>query len=73
MDFDLRQWLLILGPIFVVGVLLHGYLRMRASQNEIRMKLDKSFLTKPGEEAQVDDLNLLKAELPNGSPCDPDR
>ena len=24
MDFDLRQWLLILGPVFIVGVLLHG-------------------------------------------------
>ncbi len=66
MDFDLRQWLLILGPVFIVGVLLHGYLRMRASQNEIKMKLDKSFLSEPGQEADVDELNLLKAELPNG-------
>ncbi|MDA0977700.1 MAG: cell division protein ZipA [Proteobacteria bacterium] len=68
MEFDLRQWLLILGPIFVIGVLLHGYLRMRASQNEIKMKLDKSFLSKPGEVTDEDEdvLNLLKAELPNG-------
>lgn len=66
MDFDLRQWLLILGPVFIIGVLLHGYLRMRAGQNEIRMKLDKDFLSKSGEEAGVDDLNLLRAELPNG-------
>lgn len=66
MDFDLRQWLLILGPAFVVGVLLHGYLRMRAGQNGLRMKLDKNFLSGPGEERDLDDLNLLKAELPNG-------
>ncbi|MBL6690572.1 MAG: cell division protein ZipA [Pseudomonadales bacterium] len=66
MDFDLRQWLLILGPVFIVGVLLHGYIRMRAGQNEIRMKLDKDFLSKPGEEPSLDDLNLLRAELPNG-------
>lgn len=66
MDFDLRQWLLILGPVFIVGVLLHGYIRMRAGQNEIRMKLDKDFLSKPGEEPNLDDLNLLRAELPNG-------
>ncbi len=67
MDFDLRQWLLILGPVFVAGVLVHGYFRMRAGQNEIRMKLDKSFVSKPGEEGEaVDDLNLLRAELPNG-------
>ena len=66
MDFDLRQWLLILGPLFIAGVLVHGYFRMRAGQNEIKMKLDKSFITPPGETAGVDDLSLLKAELPNG-------
>ncbi len=66
MDFDLREWLLILGPVFIVGVLLHGYLRMRSGQNNIKMKLDKSFLSEPGEDVGVDDLSLLKAELPNG-------
>ncbi len=66
MDFDLRQWLLILGPVFIIGVLLHGYYRMRASQNQIKMKLDKSFISEAGEEVNVDDLSLLKAELPNG-------
>jgi cell division protein ZipA len=66
-DFDLRQWLLILGPVFIIGVLLHGYLRMRAGQNQIRMKLDKSFLTDTGDEdVNVDDLSMFKAELPNG-------
>jgi cell division protein ZipA len=65
-DFDLREWLLILGPVFIAVVLIHGYFRMRAGQNQIRMKLDKSFLTEPGEEAGMDELNLLKAELPNG-------
>ncbi|SVB13253.1 uncharacterized protein METZ01_LOCUS166107, partial [marine metagenome] len=43
-DFDLRQWLLILGPVIIIGVLLHGYLRMRAGQNELKMQLDKSFV-----------------------------
>ncbi len=68
MDFDLREWLLILGPIFIVGVLLHGYIRMLRGQNSIRMKLDKEYLSKSGEDApeSVDDLSLLKAELPNG-------
>ena len=66
MDFDLRQWLLILGPVFIFGVLLHGYLRMRAGQNNIRMKLDKGFLSQPGEQADPNDLNMFKAELPNG-------
>ena len=66
MDFDLRQWLLILGPIFIVGVLLHGYLRMRSGQNEIKMNLDRGFLSRSGEEPVVDELSLFKAELPNG-------
>ena len=66
MDFDLRQWLLILGPIFIIGVLLHGYFRMRSGQNDIKMKLDRRFLSKQGEGDDVDDLSLFKAELPNG-------
>ena len=66
MDFDLRQWLLILGPIFIIGVLLHGYFRMRSGQNEIKMKLDPSFLSRQGEDHVVDELSLFKAELPNG-------
>ena len=66
MDYDLRQWLLILGPVFVIGVLLHGYFRMRSGQNDIKMKLDRSFLSRQGDEHDVDDLSLFKAELPNG-------
>ena len=66
MDYDLRQWLLILGPVFVIGVLLHGYLRMRSGQNDIKMKLDRRFLSRQGDEHNVDDLSLFKAELPNG-------
>ncbi len=66
MDFDLRQWLLIMGPIFIAGVLLHGYFRMRSGQNEIKMKLDRRFLSRQGEDHVVDELSLFKAELPNG-------
>ena len=66
MDFDLRQWLLVLGPIVIAGVLVHGYVRMRSGQNQIKMKLDKSFVSQVGETDGVDDLNLLRAELPNG-------
>jgi len=65
-DFDLRQWLLVLGPIFIVGILLHGYVRMRSGQSDLKMKLDKSFLSGPGESHDVDELNMFKAELPNG-------
>ncbi len=66
MDFGLREWLLILGPIIVVGVLLHGYWRMRVGRNQIKMKLDKSYVSNLGEERAEDDLSMLRAELPNG-------
>ena len=66
MDFDLRQWLMVLGPVIIIGVLLHGYLRMRAGQNQIKMDLDESFSSQIGDTAEVDELSLLKAELPNG-------
>ena len=46
MESDLRQWLLIIGPLLVLGVVLHGYYRMRVSSNELKMNLDKSFLNK---------------------------
>ncbi len=66
MDFDLRQWLLMLGPVFIAGVLLHGYWRMRNNRNGLRIALDESYASKPGEKVEVDDFSLLKAELPNG-------
>ena len=66
MDFDLRQWLLVLGPMVIAAVLVHGYIRMRASQNQIKMKLDKAFVSQAGESTKEDDFNLLKGELPNG-------
>ena len=66
MDFDLRQWLLVLGPMVIAAVLVHGYIRMRASQNQIKMKLDKAFVSQAGESTKVDEFNLLKGELPNG-------
>ncbi|MCZ6501960.1 MAG: cell division protein ZipA [Gammaproteobacteria bacterium] len=66
MDFNLRDWLLILGPVFISVVLIHGYWRMRRGQGELKMKLDKSFLSAPGEDPSLDELSLLKAELPNG-------
>lgn len=69
MDFGLREWLLILGPVFIIIVLVHGYIRMRASRNSLKMALDKDYLTKPGEAVDVPDENdiaTLRAELPNG-------
>ena len=43
MDFGLRDWLLILGPVFIAGILIHGYWRMRSNRSNLKMALDKSF------------------------------
>lgn len=67
MDFGLREWLLIIGPVFIIGVLLHGYWRMRANRNQLKMSLDKTFMSSSSESLSEDeDLSMLRAELPNG-------
>ena len=66
-EFGLRDWLLILGSAFIVGVLLHGYWRMRLNRGTLKMSLDKSFLNSRHEpKLDADDLALYRAELPNG-------
>ena len=67
-EFGLRDWLLVIGTVLVVGILIHGYWRMRVNRNSLRMSLDKSFMSDLND-AQSDDsdeLSLLRAELPNG-------
>ena len=67
MEFGLRDWLLVLGPVFIIGVLVHGYWRMRSNRNSLKMSLDKSFLTSRHERAyDADDPDPYRAELPNG-------
>jgi cell division protein ZipA len=68
MEFDVRDWLLVIGPVFIVGVLVHGYWRMRSNRNTLKMALDKTFLTENGDLDDEDkhDLSYFKAELPNG-------
>jgi cell division protein ZipA len=66
MDLGLRDWLFIIGPIFVVAVLVHGYWRMRRSSNRVRVSLDEEFEPAAGETLEIDELSLLKAELPTG-------
>lgn len=66
MEFDLRELLLMFGPLFIAAVLLHGYWRMRNNRNDLKMALDTTYLSKPGENGGSDDLSMFKAELPNG-------
>ena len=66
MDLGLRDWLLILGPVFIAGILIHGYWRMRSNRSNLKMALDKSFLSEPVSGDGNDDFSMLRAELPNG-------
>jgi len=66
MDLDLRDWLLIVGPLVIAGVLVHGYWKMRRGTPKLKMSLDKGFQSEKGQAAAVDDLALLRAELPSG-------
>ncbi len=62
---ELRDWLFIIGPIFVVAVLVHGYWRMCRSSNRVSVSLDEDYQNSE-RSLEVDDLSLLKAELPSG-------
>lgn len=67
MDFGLRDWLLVLGPFFILAVLLHGYWRMRKNRGTLKVALDKSFVSSMDQRKEdADDIALLKAELPSG-------
>ncbi|MFT7684801.1 MAG: cell division protein ZipA [Candidatus Azotimanducaceae bacterium] len=67
MGFGLREWLFILGPLFIVGILAHGYWRMRSNRHNLKMALDKTYVSGAGEgESGDDDLAFFRAELPNG-------
>ena len=66
MESDLRQWLLIIGPLLVLGVVMHGYYRMRAGGNELKMKLDKSFLNRDYSSEEDEQRGIASTEFPNG-------
>lgn len=66
MDFDFRDWLIIVGIVSVVGVLLHGFWRMWTDSERLTVKLDKTFMSASSLDAEQNDLGLFKAELPNG-------
>ncbi len=59
LDLTLREWLLILGSIFILGVLLHGYLRPRKNNNPLI--LDRSLIKDA-------DPVTPRADLPNAAP-----
>jgi len=62
MDFSLREWLIVVGVIVIVGVLVDGYRRVRSgSRGRIKMSIDKS--QKYSDDERMD---YFGGELPNG-------
>ena len=59
---DIKDWILIGGGMLLVGVVAHGFwLAWRNRRDTLRMAIDPNI---PHE--QVDELILLRGELPNG-------
>ncbi len=62
MDFSLREWLIILGVIVIVGVLVDGYRRMRRGRrNSIKLAIDKKLCSR-----FKDRVDYFNGELPSG-------
>lgn len=55
-DLGLREWLLIIGGLLILGILLHGWFRARRSRSGVGIKLDKRYLSKLGDEEDQDDV-----------------
>jgi len=62
MDFSLREWLIVVGVIVIVGVLIDGYRRVRSgSRGRIKMSIDKN-----QQFPENDRMDYFSGELPNG-------
>lgn len=62
MDLGVREWFLILGGLMIVGVLAHGaWIFVRARRRDLRMRYERNI-----PEVDVDDIELLRGELPSG-------
>ncbi|HSG91342.1 MAG TPA: cell division protein ZipA [Pseudomonadales bacterium] len=62
MDLGVREWFLILGGLMIVGVLMHGaWIFMRSRKNEVGYSYERNI-----PDVDVDDIELLRGELPSG-------
>ncbi|MBU3054776.1 cell division protein ZipA [Pseudomonas indica] len=54
MDIGLREWLIVIGIIVIVGILFDGWRRMRGSKGKLKFKLDRSFANMPDDEGTAE-------------------
>lgn len=63
MEFSLREWLILVGVIIIIGVLLDGYRRVRKNRRgSLKLAIDKNLKFKEG-----DKIDFYNGELPNGA------
>lgn len=59
---DIKSWILLVGTLLIVAVICHGFwTAYRVRRNEVRMDIEKDL-----PEGDLDDMVLLREELPNG-------
>lgn len=62
MDYSLREWLILLGVILIVGVLVDGYRRVRSNKrSNLKVAIDKNIKFKDS-----DKIDFYNGELPGG-------
>ncbi len=58
----MRDWLLIGGGLLIIGVLAHGlWIAWRSKREDLHIRYDKNI-----PDLDLDDIDLLRAELPSG-------
>lgn len=66
MELGVRGWMVIIGVLLILAVVLDGYRRMRNERYaNIKMSLKMGEQVSP-EDAEIDELEWLSSELPNG-------
>ncbi len=62
MDLGMRDWLLIVGGLLILGVLGHGlWIAWKAKRSDVRVRYENKI-----PDLDLDDIDLLRAELPSG-------
>ena len=62
MDYSLREWLILLGVIIIVGVLVDGYRRVRSNKRgSLKVAIDKNLKFR-----ESDKIDFFNGELPSG-------
>ena len=64
MEFGLREWIMVASAVLMVAVVAPGFwMRWRNRRNRLRLEIERDLV---GRTDSVDELDLLRAELPNG-------